>query len=217
MTTAQGTTVDIEALRALVGEHRKILEALESKLAANTTSVEQKKHTAAAPPSPRDARVARSEVRRAARRASGPADGDVWVAMPAGTERSRYARFGDAPQISDARRQSWRRSSDALTALQRGDARGAWEALREIYETEKSIQLSVDDIQLPAVWRGVADEVSRASDMVIDAAWEALTVLRANPSHTARCIPLMTRIMTGGSNWSRSWRTFVQVIPARAA
>lgn len=201
---------DLPALRDLIEEHRRILNELERKLAAHLPDA-----PAALPenviPLPSAVRLERNEARRAARRARRSGEEGLWVAFPAPHQRSDRAT--QLREIADARRRIWFCSQTLLTELDSSPAASVRDTLDEILRTELAIQAVVDSIALPPVWQDIAEELSRASDVIVEAAREHLASDAGNGPALRAAIG---RMVTAQSTWSRSWRTFVQVVPPTA-
>lgn len=213
MTIAQESQLDAEELHTLVREYRALLDRLEQRLHAHTTASASRPSEALVQrvTPDREARIARNEVRRAARRAPRGVD-PVWVARPAGGVD--LPGRDELAEVAGARGQTWRRADDAWLAIKAGDVGAAEIALDEIVQTEVAMQAVVDAVRLPDSWHDVAYQLSRAGDTVIEAAREARAALRRDPADGG-IGPVMARLRTGQSAWLQAWRTFIQVAPVR--
>lgn len=141
-------------------------------------------------------RIAQSEVRRAARRAL---SNDIRIAKP--EEGTAAAR--DAIDVADARAFSWVRTDDLARLLERGDAAATAEVIDDLLRTEEAIQVVVDSLPVAPNWRNLVDELSGASDLII----ESLQAQRAAlPGRS-----YLSGVRTGQSVWIRAWRPFVLV------
>jgi hypothetical protein len=206
---------DLTALRDLVQEHRRILEELEQKLSAHlpAEAAPLPDNVVPLPLAGSSARLARNEARRAARRARQATDEGIWVAFPATHQMTALDRDTQLREIADARRRIWSCCHDLLAELEGSTAGQIHDTLDEILRTELAIQAVVDGIELPLIWHDVADELSHASDVIIEAAREQLAVLARDPDDRRDVGAAVGRMNTAQSNWSRTWRTFVQVAP----
>jgi hypothetical protein len=191
---------EVSELQALIERQRRMLDELEGRLVesptAATASVVRQALNA------RPARLALAQVRRAARGAS--AAPVVRVATPHGDDPlSRQGR-----EIAQARMYTWQRADEAMAAMARGDYASARYALEDLLSTEAAIAMLLEDLVVPQPsWRGLQDDLGRASDMIMDAVREQLeSIERPGPMATVR---------TGQSEWIRAWRTYLMVAGER--
>lgn len=148
----------------------------------------------------RPERLARSEVRRAARRAPPGSGVEIRVARPVGDE----GRNRDAFDLADARAYTWVRTSEAEAALTRGDMAAAAVILNDVLQVEQAIRVLVDDVAIAPQWRELADQLSHASDVAIAGIRRSLASADASAG--------LAEVRTGQSVWIRAWRPFLLVI-----
>jgi hypothetical protein len=145
----------------------------------------------------RPERIARSEVRRAARHAAPDA---IRVAKP--PEGSAVAR--EASDLADARAYTWVRTDELARLLELGDIAAASAVIDDLIRVEEAIRLVIDTVAVSPNWRGLEDELSSASDLIID----SLRAQRALPEGPSR----LAGVRTGQSVWIRAWRPFLLVV-----
>src|SRR5579884_2968854 len=109
----QSVSGEVGELQNLISEQRRLLDALEGRLVDSPTDATAALVRRAL--SSRPARVARAEIRRAAR-ASTSAVRDVRVAVPRGSDERALA----AREVAEARRYTWYRADEAIDAIARG-------------------------------------------------------------------------------------------------
>jgi hypothetical protein len=204
------TVADMETL---VSEHRRLLENLEATLAARRSlDVNEGTQTEEAAPrvSARETRIARNEVRRAARRAV--RRGSEGLAMPRLPEGREYLQ-----DISGARIAVWERTSEAMRAIEAGDLARSRTALDEILAIEAVSENAVDDVTVPPAWRSVQRELLNASDDLIDYVREASIVLNSEGEDMDAALRSLSSALGAQSQWLRAWRGFIQIAPERVA
>lgn len=188
---------NVSELQLLIERQRRVLDQLEGRLSESGTAetAEMVRRTLNARPE----RLARAQVRRAARASS--AAPVVRVTVPRGDDLlSREAR-----EIAEARLYTWERADEGMEAMSRGDYATARQAAEDLLVTEQAIQLLLEDLVVPQPsWRELQDELGRSSDMIV-------TALRQQLESIERPGPMAT-VRTGQSQWIRAWRTYLLVI-----
>jgi len=196
---------DLAELERLVEEQRAILNELEEELQRRHQAI---RHLGRQDPTPdgvatRTARIARGRIRRAAR--SGRAgQSAVWIAPPAGgTTDSAVA------DLMDARSLQWRRTEDLGDALRDGRIEYARRLLDEIIDTEIGMQVAAGTMPVKGPWIGLAEDLLAADDDVIRAA----RALRNEIDDGGSDRRAVGAILTGQTQWLRSWRVLAQILP----
>jgi hypothetical protein len=152
----------------------------------------------------RPARLARADIRRAARSA-GAVTREIKVARPARTDEQ--AR--DAIEVAEARRYTWHRAEEATAALAAGNYAEARHALEDLLRTEQAIQIVVEEFPTNPSWHSLRDELGSASDAIINA-------LRAQLQSIERS-GLMGQVRTAQAEWIRAWRPYLLVTGSNRA
>lgn len=205
--TEQSSGPNVDQLRALIQEHRRALAALESALAAESSAASIEA------PTGRAARIARNEVRRAARRAARQPADSIFVALPPLREVTNRERYRELEELAGARKGIWQATNDVITSLRSEDDAGAREGLSAVLTSETALQAVAADLRVPDLWQDVADELANGSDVVIEGARAALSALGRIPPDKARAREAVSGMLTGQSQWQQAWQTFAQIVP----
>lgn len=147
----------------------------------------------------RPERIARSEARRAARRGAA-APPTILVARPAGS--GTVAR--SAAELADARMYTSARIDELARVLEEGRSDEATHIVEDLLRTEQAIWILVDHTEVPPQWQHLADELTSASDRIM----EALRALQRSPEG----VSTLGTVRAGLSDWVRAWRSFVLII-----
>jgi hypothetical protein len=188
---------EVSELQLLIERQRRMLDRLEGRLSESETAETAEAVRRAL--NARPERLARAQVRRAARASS--AAPVVHVTVPRGHDPlSREAR-----EIAEARLYTWQRADEAMAAMERGNYAMARQALEDLLVTEQAIQLMLEDLSVPQPsWRELQDELGRSSDLIVAALRQQLESIE-RPGGLAA-------VRTGQSQWVRAWRTYLMVI-----
>lgn len=188
---------EVSELQRVIERQRRMLDQLEGRLTESGTAqtAESVRRTLNARPE----RLARAQVRRAARASS--AAPVVHVTVPRGNDPLSR----DAREIAEARLYTWQRADEAMAAMERGNYATARQALEDLLVTEQAIQMMLEDLSVPQPsWVELQDELGRSSDLIVAALRQQLESIERPGA--------MAAVRTGQSQWVRAWRTYLMVI-----
>lgn len=190
-------TDEVSELQLVIERQRQLLDTLEGRLTDGGTS--QTVETVRRALNARPERLARSQVRRAARGAS--AAPVVRITIPRGNDPLSQ----ETRDIAQARLYTWQRADEVMAAITHGDYATARQALEDLLVTEGAIQILLEDLSVPQPsWRELQNELGRSSDLIVAALRQQMELIeRPGP---------MAAVRTGQSQWIRAWHPYLMVI-----